>query len=226
MSLLKIPGFGFGTKSSPDPDVLISQNWAQLDETINQLRTGGYPLSSKLQDVTTGSADGALKAAPPSDARSDWLPSWLGGTKSRRLLAARAGSRRRLWEVVPGSWQSVDSVLGKLQAILPSEQQSGSTPASQHPYAKPVPLPPSGLLLYKEYTPGLTGRVGDPGFMSIFQRLSQMLGLHGQSRGQVCPPAGPHCLLGMATSPPEGVCWVTGLQTLCSSGLGSYNSKA
>ena len=169
--------------------MLISQNWAQLDETIGQLRTGGYPLSSKLQGVPTGSADGALMAAPPSGAQSHRLPSWLGGPKSRRLLAARAGSRRRLWEVAPGSWQSVESVLGKLQATLPGEEQSGSAPASQHPYMKPGPLPASGLLLYKEYTPGLTGRVGDPGFMSIFQRLSQMLGLRGQSQGQVYPSA-------------------------------------
>lgn len=197
-SFLEIPGFGFGTKSTltpgadaaPDPDALISQNWAQLDEVVSLLRTGGYPISPKLQDVPTGSAGSAQKAAASSGARPDWLPAWLGGNKSRKLLAAQAGrmgSRRRLWEAASGSWQSVDSVLGRLRADLPAEQPSGSAPASQHPY-KRLGLPPSGLLLYTEYTPGLTGREGDPGFMSIFQRLSQMLGLRRHSRGEVNPP--------------------------------------
>lgn len=174
-----------------DPDTLISQNWAQLDETISLLRTGGYPLSTKLQDVPASSAGIAPQVAPSSGARHDWMPVWLGGTKSRKLLAAQAGRRRRLWEAVPGSWPSADSALGMPQTDLPSEHLSGLLTAPQRPYVKPIPDPPSGLLLYKEYTPGLTGRVGDPGFMSIFQRLSQMLGLPGQTRGQVRLPIHP-----------------------------------
>ncbi len=83
-------------------------------------------------------------------------------------------------------------MLGRLRADLPAEQPSGSEPASQHPY-KRLGLPPNGLLLYKEYTPGLTGRDGDPGFMSIFKRLSQMLGLRRHYQKEVRPPACLHC---------------------------------
>lgn len=44
-SFLQIPG----NSPSPDPATLVKQNWADLSNTYNLLRSGGNPVHSKLQ---------------------------------------------------------------------------------------------------------------------------------------------------------------------------------
>jgi len=82
------------------------------------------------------------------------------------------------------SGQDAGSVLGMLRSILPGEQHTGSAPSAKLSYMKPLPITPSENLLYKDYIPGLAGRGDDPGFMSITERLSKMMGLHRQKSGQ------------------------------------------
>ena len=125
-----------------------------------------------------------------------YLPSWLGGGQARRLLSS-AQARRPLLGFAPGSpaglpsarrrglpelaANSAQSVLGMLRSILPGEFHSGSAPAAKHTYMKPLPITPSENMLYKDYTPGLYGREDSPGFMSVAERLSRMMGLRGRN---------------------------------------------
>ena len=178
---------------SPSADVLIQQNWAALNDTVNLLRDGGYPIPAALQSLPPPSvpAGPAAGSSPPG-----WLPSWLGGGQARRLLGS-AQARRLLLDSAMGSpagppgarrrglpefaADSTQSVLGMLRSILPSEFHSGSAPAAKHSYTKPIPITPSENMLYKDYIPGLYGREDSPGFMSVAERLSRMMGLHGRT---------------------------------------------
>ena len=178
---------------SPSPDVRIQQNWAALNDTVNLLRDGGYPIPAALQSLPPPS----VPAGPAAGSSAPgWLPSWLGGGQARRLLGS-AQARRLLLESAPGSQagppsarrrglpefaaDSAQSVLGMLRSILPSESHSGSAPAAKHSYTRPIPITPSENMLYKDYIPGLYGREDSPGFMSVAERLSRMMGLRGRT---------------------------------------------
>lgn len=175
---------------SPDPDRLIQQNWAALNETLSLLRAGGYPIPADLQTFPPPGATPSTKSAATS-----MIPSWLlGSGRKRKLLAARAsslGSRRALrWISEMGSGaQGAAGVLGMLRSVLPAEQHSGSTPSAKQPYLKPLIVSPSENMLYKDYIPGLAGRGDSPGFMSITKRLSHMMGLQGHRNAQEDPTA-------------------------------------
>ena len=178
---------------SPNPDMLIQQNWAALNDTVNLLRDGGYPIPAALQSQPPPS----VPAGPAAGSNAPgYLPSWLGGGQARRLLGS-AEARRSLLGSVPGNpagppgarrrglpelaANSAQSVLGMLRSILPGEFHSGSAPAAKHTYMKPLPITPSENMIYKDYIPGLYGREDSPGFMSVGERLSRMMGLRGRN---------------------------------------------